>query len=157
MGVRELGSASEQEQDISLDAVNSTVSATGPYWIGAPSAPGTEDGVTVKVSDLSKRELEVFHALGEGASNRTIAAKLAITERTVKAHVAQILAKLRVESRLQAGIISFALRMSADRTGAGVLPPFHPVPVAGPRTGHPSWGAEQSQDRGDRGGGQDDR
>ncbi|GAA2328271.1 hypothetical protein GCM10010246_08260 [Streptomyces cuspidosporus] len=61
-----------------------------------------------RVPLLSERELDVFQLLGKGASNRTIATQLAITERTAKAHVAQILAKLGVESRLQAGIAGFA-------------------------------------------------
>ncbi|OKK14817.1 hypothetical protein AMK16_29835 [Streptomyces sp. CB00455] len=61
-----------------------------------------------RVPLLSERELDVFHLLARGASNRTVAARLAITERTAKAHVAQILSKLRVESRLQAGIVGFA-------------------------------------------------
>ncbi|MGK5638615.1 LuxR C-terminal-related transcriptional regulator [Streptomyces sp. URMC 126] len=51
-----------------------------------------------KIAALSRRELEVFRALGRGASNRAIAARLAIAERTVKAHVGRILAKLRLES-----------------------------------------------------------
>lgn len=61
-----------------------------------------------RVKLLSDRESDVFELLGEGESNRAIAARLCVTERTVKAHVAQILAKLRVESRLQAGLVSYA-------------------------------------------------
>lgn len=66
------------------------------------------DAVMARVPLLSERELDVFQLLAKGASNRTIAAQLAITERTAKAHVAQILSKLEVESRLQAGIVGFA-------------------------------------------------
>ncbi|WP_328672345.1 LuxR C-terminal-related transcriptional regulator [Streptomyces sp. NBC_00659] len=66
------------------------------------------DTVMRRVPLLSERELDVFHLLAKGASNRTISTRLAITERTAKAHVAQILAKLDVESRLQAGIVAFA-------------------------------------------------
>lgn len=61
-----------------------------------------------RVPELSHREVDVFRLLGEGESNRSIAARLAVTERTAKAHVAQILCKLRVESRLQAGLVSYA-------------------------------------------------
>ncbi|WP_078504057.1 response regulator transcription factor [Streptomyces viridochromogenes] len=57
---------------------------------------------------LSDRELQVFLLLSHGYSNREIAALLGVTERTVKAHMAQILAKLGVESRLQAGLVAFA-------------------------------------------------
>ncbi|MES4909383.1 MULTISPECIES: helix-turn-helix transcriptional regulator [unclassified Streptomyces] len=78
-----------------------------------------------RVPLLSERELDVFQLLGKGASNRTIATRLAITERTAKAHVAQILAKLGVESRLQAGITGFAWQIF---TRADHHPP-HPLLV----------------------------
>ncbi|MEU3533309.1 LuxR C-terminal-related transcriptional regulator [Streptomyces murinus] len=44
-------------------------------------------------------------------SNRSIAARLRVTERTVKAHVAQVLSQLQVESRLQAGLVTHAYRV----------------------------------------------
>ncbi|MFE0253700.1 response regulator transcription factor [Streptomyces sp. NPDC059010] len=62
---------------------------------------------------LSERELQVFSLLSHGYSNRELAALLGVTERTVKAHMAQILAKLGVESRLQAGLVSFAHKLPA--------------------------------------------
>ncbi|QMU71244.1 response regulator transcription factor [Streptacidiphilus sp. P02-A3a] len=55
---------------------------------------------------LSAREREVFLLLGAGCCNRKISARLDVTERTVKAHVASIMAKLQVESRLQAGLVA---------------------------------------------------
>jgi len=75
------------------------------------------EAVLARVSLLSGRELEVFHLLAQGASNRTIAGRLGITERTAKAHLAQILAKLDVESRLQAGLVAFASE-ALSRDGA---------------------------------------
>ncbi len=85
--------------------------AWGSYLVTDRSAAphdGAWDAVLARVPRLSERELDVFQLLAKGASNRTIAIRLAITERTAKAHVAQILAKLDVESRLQAGIVGFA-------------------------------------------------
>jgi DNA-binding CsgD family transcriptional regulator len=67
-----------------------------------------------RVALLSARELEVFLLLGLGASNRTIAMRLSVAERTVKAHVAQVMAKLVVESRLQAGLVSQVFRMTYE-------------------------------------------
>ncbi|KUL72576.1 MULTISPECIES: helix-turn-helix transcriptional regulator [unclassified Streptomyces] len=61
-----------------------------------------------RVDTLSDRELQVFALLGDGHSNRGIAARLEVTERTVKAHVASILTKLEVESRLQVGLVAQA-------------------------------------------------
>ncbi|MFC8127868.1 LuxR C-terminal-related transcriptional regulator [Streptomyces sp. NPDC057302] len=63
-----------------------------------------------RVPLLSARETEVFQLLGEGYSNRSIARRLDIAERTVKFHVAQVLSKLGVESRLQAGLVAFSGR-----------------------------------------------
>lgn len=51
---------------------------------------------------LTYRELEVFHLLGMGASNREIGENLHITENTVKSHVHNILDKLKLRSRLEA-------------------------------------------------------
>jgi len=70
-----------------------------------------------RVSLLSAREMEVFVLLGVGASNRTIAGSLGVAERTVKAHVAQVMAKLVVESRLQAGLVSQVFQMTYDMRG----------------------------------------
>ena len=55
---------------------------------------------------LTVREVEVLRLLATGATNRAIAESLTITERTVKAHVTRILAKLGVTTR--AGAVSRA-------------------------------------------------
>jgi DNA-binding NarL/FixJ family response regulator len=48
------------------------------------------------LTDLSGREREVLGLIAEGMSNRAIAARLVVTERTVEAHVTQIFQKLRL-------------------------------------------------------------
>jgi DNA-binding CsgD family transcriptional regulator len=72
-----------------------------------------------RVTLLSAREMEVLLLLGTGASNRTIAGRLAVAERTVKAHVAQVMAKLAVESRLQAGLVSLVFQLLREGPPAG--------------------------------------
>jgi ATP/maltotriose-dependent transcriptional regulator MalT len=58
---------------------------------------------------LSPREIEVLRLVAEGASNRTIAERLVLSEETIKSHVARILRKLDVASRTQAAARARAL------------------------------------------------
>jgi DNA-binding NarL/FixJ family response regulator len=54
--------------------------------------------------ELTARELDVLRLLGDGQSNKAIAATLGITERTARTHVSRILAKLGLSSRTQAAL-----------------------------------------------------
>jgi DNA-binding NarL/FixJ family response regulator len=51
---------------------------------------------------LSPRELQVLRLVAGGATNRSIAAELVLSERTIDRHVSNIFAKLRVSSRAAA-------------------------------------------------------
>jgi two-component system, NarL family, response regulator LiaR len=53
---------------------------------------------------LTERETEVLQLLARGKANKQIATNLYVTEKTVKAHVSSILAKLGVQSRTQAAL-----------------------------------------------------
>ncbi|WP_158574183.1 helix-turn-helix domain-containing protein [Streptomyces triticagri] len=75
-----------------------------------------------RVALLSERELQVFSLLGVGFSNRGIATALDVTERTVKAHVARILTKLEVESRLQVGLVAQAYQLMYQGTVSAIKP-----------------------------------
>ena len=57
---------------------------------------------------LTTREREVLAELAQGRSNREIARALHVSEKTVKAHVSPVLAKLGVQDRTQAAL--FAVR-----------------------------------------------
>jgi two-component system NarL family response regulator len=64
--------------------------------------------------DLSPRERDVLELIVEGLSNKEIAARLSVTEATVKTHVARVLGKLGVEDRTQAALAAIT---------RGIVPP----------------------------------
>jgi DNA-binding NarL/FixJ family response regulator len=66
-----------------------------------------------RLSQLTRRERQVLEALARGQSDKEIAAGLFISPDTVRDHMVHILAKLGVESRLQA--LLFAVRHGAIR------------------------------------------
>ena len=77
----------------------------------------SEESVT-KANDktdeqLTPREKEVLVRLSEGLSNKKIAAKLNVSENTVKFHVRNILSKLHLSSRTQAA--TYAVRENITR------------------------------------------
>ena len=63
------------------------------------------------LGSLTRREREVLQALAEGLSDKEIAQRLSISTETARNHVANLLGKLGVESRLQA--LVFAVRHAA--------------------------------------------
>jgi DNA-binding NarL/FixJ family response regulator len=52
--------------------------------------------------ELSERELEVLRLLVSGASNKSIAAQLDLSENTIKTHLSHIFDKLNVQNRAEA-------------------------------------------------------
>lgn len=63
---------------------------------------GSRPAATAPAETLTTRELEVLELLAEGLSNKLIAARLGISEHTVKFHVNAILSKLDAETRTEA-------------------------------------------------------
>jgi DNA-binding NarL/FixJ family response regulator len=64
-------------------------------------APVKEDDL---YNDLTEREREVLGLLGLGMSNKELAYKISVSEKTVKAHVSSILNKLNLPGRTHAAL-----------------------------------------------------
>jgi DNA-binding NarL/FixJ family response regulator len=58
------------------------------------------------VGSLTEREVEVLGCLGEGLSNAQIAARLYLSEATIKGYVSRMLDKLGCANRTQAGLLA---------------------------------------------------
>ena len=56
--------------------------------------------------DLPAMEHQILDLVGEGLTNRQIAERLSLAEKTVKNYVSTMLGKLGVESRTQAAILA---------------------------------------------------
>jgi NarL family two-component system response regulator LiaR len=69
------------------------------------SGPQTENDA------LTERELEVIRLIARGLSNKLIARELVVSEKTVKTHVSNILAKLHLADRTQAALYAVRERL----------------------------------------------
>jgi DNA-binding NarL/FixJ family response regulator len=83
----------EQVAELSLEVLDEADEA-GPRR--AESGADNRHGV------LSPRESEVLRLVAEGLSNREIAGRLFVTERTVRSHLSSIFGKLGADNRTQA-------------------------------------------------------
>lgn len=60
---------------------------------------------SVSLEELTKREAQVAQAVADGCSNREIAERLNISERTVKARLTSVFQKLNVRDRVQLALL----------------------------------------------------
>ncbi len=96
--------AGEGRLDPSLAAV---VMAAAAGRDRAADDGAADDGL----ARLTPRETEVLRLLGQGLSNRALAERLFVSEKTVKTHVSSILAKLGLADRTQAALFAVHHRL----------------------------------------------
>ncbi|WP_063057700.1 protein kinase domain-containing protein [Nocardia sienata] len=92
LGDRRFDAAHQQGQTMGMDAAVA-------YALGEP-ATGAGSSAD-HASDLTRRERQVAELVAQGLSNRQIATKLVISQRTAQGHVENILTKLGFTSRAQ--------------------------------------------------------
>lgn len=68
------------------------------------ATPKPERGQVNERQPLSGREMQVAQLVAEGHGNKAIAAELALTEDTIKTHLAKISGKLGVDNRTQVAV-----------------------------------------------------
>jgi DNA-binding NarL/FixJ family response regulator len=64
------------------------------------------------VDDLTKRERQIFELVGEGLTNREIAERLFLAEKTVKHYMTNVLQKLHLRNRVEAALLSQQHRLN---------------------------------------------
>ncbi|MBQ0924219.1 response regulator [Saccharopolyspora endophytica] len=64
--------------------------------------------------ELTARERQVLELIGEGMTNREIAERMVLAEKTIKNYVSQMLAKLAMRHRSEAAVLATELRLDRD-------------------------------------------
>lgn len=121
MRAAEVGAAAFLLKDLrTTDLVTSirTVAAGGSLLDGEDPRPALDrihrgDVDHRRLADLTERERSIFARLGDGMTNRQIAAELDLAEKTIKNNVSNILLKLGMDRRTQAA--AFAARIDERR------------------------------------------
>ncbi len=87
-----------------LEAAAAGLVVVHPSELGAvlPATVGSSTAVDELPESLTRREREVLQMLAAGLANKEIAARLVISDHTVKFHVASILGKLGASTRTEA-------------------------------------------------------
>lgn len=94
--------------------------AAGSYWVGPDAAADLVAALRHAGSQpppfgLSSREMEVIVAIVGRETNREVARRLGVTERTVKHHLTNIFLKTGVSTRLELALFAIKHRLTDDR------------------------------------------
>jgi len=100
----------------------------GQYWIGRESVSDligclipqrAGQPALAKKAELTRRELQIVSAVVEGYANKDIAARLSLSEHTVKHHLSSIFDKLRVTNRLEVALLAIKENLVGDPDADG--------------------------------------
>jgi two-component system nitrate/nitrite response regulator NarL len=94
----------------------------GEIYVPPLMLEAERNGSGPRLDSLTPRQTQVLAALAGGLSNRELAARFDLSEKTVKVHVSAIFRALEVTNRTQAARVAQA---------AGIIPPPVPGPGAG--------------------------
>lgn len=122
----QLGARGILLKDTALKLVTTCIERVmaGEYWVGHEAVtslvdylrrlkPTSEARAAHKLAEFTPREREIISAIVTGHANKEIAAKLSISEDTVKHHLSNIFAKAGIANRLELAI--WAMNQGADK------------------------------------------
>ncbi|MDP9362834.1 MAG: response regulator transcription factor [Chloroflexota bacterium] len=81
------------------------------------TGPATGRAGGSRLDELTEREREILERVASGDSNKEIAARLGLSEKTVKHHMTNILQKLQVRNRVEAALLARASGGGDDQEG----------------------------------------
>jgi DNA-binding NarL/FixJ family response regulator len=108
------------EPETILSGIREVVSGGSPLDPKAARVLLTSRRAPRTATTLTDREREVLRLVGDGLPNKSIARRLGISERTVKAHLTSIFQQLGVTDRTQAALWAQRQAHVLGRTGHGV-------------------------------------
>ena len=68
-------------------------------------SPQSANGVADRLRQLTERQTEILRLVAEGLSNKEVALRLELQEKTVKHHMTGVLSKLNVRNRTEAALM----------------------------------------------------
>jgi DNA-binding NarL/FixJ family response regulator len=110
-----LKTASPEELTRAVRAIAAGETALSPSVVKklAERATEAESGREEMLEPLTERELDVLRLAARGLGNKQIGAALAISDRTVQGHLANIYGKLHVSTRTEAVIVALRAKWIA--------------------------------------------
>ncbi|QND72116.1 LuxR C-terminal-related transcriptional regulator [Tardiphaga robiniae] len=119
--------AREQASALASSGIDRPLTQAAPVVPPDPNAPAKRQDLAdlhTRFATLSPREHEILELLGAGLGNKQIAAKLTMSDHTVKIHIRNMLRKLNALNR--SALVDLAAAAS-DAAAPATRPPVHPV------------------------------